>query len=666
MKQIFLEKGKVKTLSVPTPQVSPNNILVKVQYSFISTGTEGATIGESKKSLLQKCLSDKTNKITKVMGAVKDNGIMGTMSLIKGSLNKAVELGYSCSGRVVAVGKNIKTFAVGDFVACAGSSIANHAHYVSVPKHLAIKLPNDTWLKQASLTTIGAIAIQGIRRADLALGERVCVIGLGLIGQLTIQLAKLSGCKVYGVDIDDTKLFLAQKFGCDHVYNSYATDIVKDILFHTHHYGADVTIITAASKSGTIIQQAMEVTRKKGTVVLVGDVTIDFNRNPFYQKEIDFLISCSYGPGRYDNLYEHGGIDYPYGYVRWTENRNMQLFANLIQEGKIVVDPLVSQEFSFYDANKAYEQLLTKKSLGLVLSYAENVTSNTQKPPDELPKTDFVIEQNDQPIAIAKPYKKPSQSLKIGFIGAGGFAKVKLLPLISKMKHTNIHTIIDTNVSNAINATKQYKAQKYHNDYQETVQDDTINAVVIATPHALHTQQTIACLKVGKAVFVEKPAAVNKKQYAELETFLNTNDGYLYCVDFNRSFAPFMIKIKEAIQNRTTPLIVHYRMNAGFISKDHWIQSDNHGGRLIGEACHIFELFHFLTEAQVKRFTVTTINTTRDELQSAAPNLPKNVWNYSLMVSRSLWTIIKNWLGMVYQDHLIKKQNIRIRAIKIC
>jgi threonine dehydrogenase-like Zn-dependent dehydrogenase len=363
MKQLFLEKGKVKSLEVPTPPINPNSVLVKVFYSFISSGTEGATINESKKSLLQKSLTNTSEKISKVIGAIKENGVSSAVALIKGSLNKSSQIGYSCSGQVVAAGEKITDIKIGDFVACAGAKIANHAEYVSVPKNLVVKLKNNKNLKEASLTTIGAIALQGIRRADLRLGERICVIGLGLIGQITAQLAKLSGCTVYGVDIDDTKLFLAQKLGCDHVYNSYATEhnIINEILFHTEHYGVDKTIITAASKSGKIIQQAMEITRRKGKVVLVGDVKIDFDRDPLYQKEIDFLISCSYGPGRYDKSYEHDGHDYPYDYVRWTENRNMKLFAELIEKNKINVEALVSQEFGFCEAQSAYETLVSKR-----------------------------------------------------------------------------------------------------------------------------------------------------------------------------------------------------------------------------------------------------------------------------------------------------------------
>ena len=554
--------------------------------------------------MLQKCTTNTSDKINKVIDAIKNNGIAGTAALIKGSLEKVLELGYSCSGQVVKVGKNVTTFKIGDFVACAGAGIANHAEYVSSPKHLTVKLQNKNYLKQSSLTTIGSIALQGLRRADLKLGETVCIFGLGLIGQLTVQLAKLCGCKVFGIDIDNTKLTIAKNLGCDHIYNPIETDITKDIMFHSQHYGVDATIITAASKSGDIIQQSMNITRKKGKVVLVGDVKIDFDRDPFYSKEIDFLISCSYGPGRYDNSYEQQGIDYPFHYIRWTENRNMQLIADLIQSKKIDIDSLIFQEFSFDQAEQAYKQLIQKNNLGLILSYKPDKTQIIQE------KIDF----DQKNINHAKPYSQPQDKLNIAFIGTGGFAKVKLLPLISKIKNTSIHSIIDTNPANAINIANQYKANKYHNDYKKIINNENINTVIIATPHVMHTEQTIECLKAGKAVFVEKPAAVNYQQLNKLKNFLSLNKNCLYCVDFNRSFAPFTLNTKNVIKHRTTPLTIHYRMNAGFIPKDHWIQSEKNNGRIIGEACHIFELFCFLTDAKPTNISATAINTTRTDL----------------------------------------------------
>lgn len=547
-----------------------------------------------------------------------------------------MELGYSCSGTVIAVGEEIKTFRPGDFVACAGAGIANHAEQIVVPKNLAVKLPNNSFLKQASLTTIGAIALQGIRRANLQLGETVCVFGLGLIGQITVQLAKQAGCNVFGIDIDDKKIALAQKLGCSQTYNAKSETFLHEMAFHTQHHGVDATLVTASSPSGNIIQQAMEITRRKGKVVLVGSVKIDFNRSPFYEKEIDFLISCSYGPGRYDQKYEQEGYDYPYAYARWTENRNMQLFANMIFAKQIDINPLITSEFSFEQAEQAYFSLRQHKSLGILLRYKQESSvlldtstfakklrrtlEETDLNANQLVRNSFGSVSSSGCVAGVsrstkfKPYKAPEGILNVACIGAGGFAKIKLLPLLSKNKNVKISTIIDTNPANAINVAKQYKAQVNDNDIQKVIADESINVAVIATPHAFHAQQTIDLLSAGKAVFVEKPAATSYEQLEQLKTFLDANPKSLYCVDFNRSFAPFITKIKKAVLKRTTPLIIHYRMNAGFIPKKHWIQSQKHGGRIIGEACHIFELFNFLTGSIPVNISASAINTSRDDI----------------------------------------------------
>jgi len=497
-------------------------------------------------------------------------------------------------------------FKPGDFVACAGAGVANHSEVISVPHNLVVKLSSNKFLKQTSMVALGGIAMQGLRRANLSLGEKVCVIGLGLLGQLSVQLAKLSGLQVIGIDIDNERLKLAKQLGCDFVLNAREVDIKKEVDFKTQHYGMDATIITAAANSGEIIQQAMSVTRRKGKVVLVGDVKIDFDRNPFYSKEIDFLISCSYGPGRYDRYYESDGVDYPYSYVRWTENRNMQHFVDLVEEKKVLIDPIVSHEFDISEASQAYEKLQTKP-LGLVLSYKDNNNK------DEI--VDNYLSE-DRAIYNFKPYVSTKKEIKVAVVGAGGFAKVKLLPILSKIKNVKIDTIVDVNSEQAINIANQYGAKNTTNNLDDVCKEDSINVVVIATPHQCHFEQALTCLNTGKAVFVEKPAVVTNEEYFKLEKFLNQSDGYLYCVDFNRSFAPFNIAIKKEIKNRSTPLIINYRMNSGFIPKEHWVQDRKHGGRIIGEACHIFELFCFLTGSQPLSISVDSLNTKNSDLLS--------------------------------------------------
>ena len=622
MKQVFLKKGQVKLYQVDIPHLDANSILVRVNYSFISSGTEFATVTASGKSIFEKAYSNLNQNIQKVTGAIKDNGLTATFALIREKLDTVMPLGYSCSGQVISVGKNVDVFFIGDYVACAGSGHANHADVVVVPKNLAVKIQNHEMLKQCSLTTIGAIALQGIRRSNLELGQKVCIIGLGLIGQLTSQLAKLSGCQVYGIDIQESRLNLAKKLGADFVFNPKNCEIIKEIEWATSQHGIDTTVITASGKDGKIIQQAMQMTRRKGKVVLVGDVKIDFDRDPFYSKEIDFLISCSYGPGRYDDAYEKHGVDYPYDYVRWTENRNMELFSKLVQDKKILIDPLISSEFDLSNVESAYQSLQTKESLGIVLSYKsarenlekeilENQNSNSR---------DITDSNITTIICVAKNFIANNNTNLVG-IGVGGFCKIKLLPAISKIKNVKINSMIDANATNLINISNQYKVQNTGNDYRKLLNNDNVNAVLIATPHCLHADQAIDCMSSGKAVFVEKPAAVNYEQLEKLNTFLTQKAAHaqntLYCVDFNRSFSPFIKKIKEVVKNRNNPMLINYRINAGFIPKDHWINSPANGGRIIGEACHIFELFCFLTDSKPVSISVESINSNNNSVKSA-------------------------------------------------
>lgn len=624
MRQVFLQRGKVQLNNIAIPLESEHNIIVKVHYSFISTGTEGATLVASGQSLFGKFAQDAQNHAQKVLGALKENGVAGTIALIKDKINQVMPLGYSCAGQVVHVGKSVTKFRVGDYVACAGANYAHHADLVTIPQNLAAKIYDSEILKHASFTTIGSIALQGIRRANLQIGETVCILGLGLIGQITLQLAKLAGCRVIAADLVDYKVELAQQFGVDLAFNARTYNMVEQLAFATGHKGADVTIITASSDTGKIIDQAMQVTRRKGKVVLVGDVKIDFSRDQFYAKEIDFLISCSYGPGRYDSSYEAHGNDYPYDYVRWTENRNMEYFIKLLEEKKINIQPLISHEFDLNRVQEAYECLQKSEALGIVLSYSslhqEGLT------PD--------LEKSHEPDVI-KPFVRTDKKIKVGVIGAGGFAKIKLLPIINRIKNCLIHTIIDADAATTINIARQYGSHRINNDYRKILSDDDVSIVIIATPHALHLEQTLDCLSAGKAVFCEKPAVVNQLQLEQLRSFLATHRNVMYGVDFNRPFSPFMQKVKMELKGRTNPLQLTYRMNAGYLNKSHWIQSNEHGGRIIGEACHIFELFCFLTDAHPVSVTVACTNS-RDEDMPTYDNFAANV----TMSDGSLCTLI--------------------------
>lgn len=601
MRQLFLEKGAIVVQEVAQPHLDDNMILVSVHYSFISSGTEAATISNAQRSTL---FSNVPHKIKMVLQSVAQNGIQGTQALIKGRLSGTVQaLGYSCSGRVLAVGKKVVKFRAGDYVACAGAGWANHADVVCVPENLVVSAGDESLVKYASIATIGAIALQGLRRAQVQLGETVCVMGLGLLGQITVELAKNAGCKVIGVDLLDDRLALATSLGADRVLRADSQNFEKDMAFATGHKGADCTIITAATSSSDIVQQAMEVTRRKGKVVVVGDVGLNLQRNPLYKKEIDFLISCSYGPGRYDTTYEIDGKDYPFEYVRWTENRNMEAIVELIRTKKLSVDKLASQEFHIEAVDQAYDLIKDRQVLGVILRYT--------------PKHDatFVpaVRKPLNPKAITFTPAKKNQ-LRVGFIGVGGFSKIKLLPIVSKVKNVKIAAIVDADVSNAENVKRTYAAAVALTDSRELFEEDIVDAVVIASPHKYHCDQALEALSVGKAVFLEKPMATTFEQYERLSKFLKENPSVPFCVDYNRSFAPFVQKIKWELINRSSPVIIHYRMNAGYIAGDHWTQTELGAGRVIGEACHIFDLFCFLTNSKPVAVSVESLKPGRDDL----------------------------------------------------
>lgn len=600
MRQVFLEKGAIVIKEVSQPLLDEHCVLVCVEYSFISSGTETATINNAQESII----SNIPAKIKKIIEAVSAHGIDGTKALIKSKLLGVPQaIGYSCSGKIIAIGSKVKKFHVGDLVACAGAGMANHADIVCVPENLVAQVHDEQFLKAASLTTIGAIAMQGIRRAQLQLGETVCVLGLGLLGQITVQLAKLSGCTVVGLDLIPERLQLAKTLGADYVYNPSDVQFAKEIEFLTQHHGVDTTIITAASQSSAIMQQAMEITRRKGKVVLVGDVGLNLSRDPLYKKEIDFLISCSYGPGRYDANYEQKGADYPFAYVRWTEQRNMQAFVELIEQGKLTVASLISHETDLENATLAYEQLKSKSALGIVVNYGKKY--------NEPQKVQPAIVAPAQEIRFIPAHK---DTLRVGIVGAGGFAKVKLMPLISKIENVKINAIVDADISNSLSATKVYGAIRALVDDKDLFNDDLVDVVVISSPHKFHCDQALKALQHGKAVFMEKPMVTDYQQFARLKEFLSANPQMPFCIDYNRSFAPYMRKIKQEIAGRHSPLVIHYRMNAGFIPKDHWVQTDIGAGRIIGEACHIFDLFCFLTDSKPIAVSVEAVHVAVDDV----------------------------------------------------
>ncbi|WP_434303261.1 bi-domain-containing oxidoreductase [Clostridium botulinum] len=597
MKQVLVKQGQAITDNIPAPVVSDNGVLVKVMYSCISAGTEMMGINESGKSLVKKAM-EQPEKVKKAFNMFKSGGLNAVLGKVK-DMGSGKPTGYSAAGVIIGIGKNIKDLKIGDRVACAGAGIANHAEYIDVPRNLVMRIPEGVSFDFACTVTLGGIALQGVRRADVRLGEIVAVVGMGILGQLQIQMLKASGCRVIGVDIDDRRLNIAKENGCDYILNSKNTDVVKEIEKITEGYGVDVVLITAATSSNEILSQAFGMCRRKGKVVLVGVVGNEYNREDMYKKELDFIISTSYGPGRYDPMYEEEGIDYPYAYVRWTENRNMEEYLRLLSNNKIELDTLIEKVYEIDKADKAYEELKNgeNKPLMILLKYSEEM-------PDKIERT----------VYVNKEIERKDGKINVAIVGAGGFAKGMHLPNLQKLKDTyNIYSVMSRTGTNAKAIAAQYEASYATTDYNDIINDPNVDMIMICTRHNLHAEMAIEAMKKGKAVFVEKPMALNEY---ELEKVLKTIEETKvpYTVGFNRRFSKYAVEVKKHIKDRLNPIIVNYQMNAGYIPLDFWVHTKEGGGRIIGEGCHIFDLFNYFTDSEVATVSVDSISAETDNI----------------------------------------------------
>jgi predicted dehydrogenase/threonine dehydrogenase-like Zn-dependent dehydrogenase len=593
VKIVLNQNGEVVLGEIPAPTIEPGQVLVEVAYSLISTGTEISTLQNAGKSLLKQVV-EQPERIKQVIAYYRRQGINKTVAIVKERIDISAPLGYSCSGIVLNVGAGVKDIVPGDRVACAGAGFANHAELVLVPRNLVVKVPQECSLRDAASVTIGSIVMQGIRRADSRLGEIVAVYGLGLLGQITVQLLKAAGCRVLGIDLDIHRAEVAKAHGAEKVYIPGQVDILQDLMKQTDNHGVDATIITAASNSDEIVQQAMEITRKKGRVVVVGAVGLGLKRSPFYEKEIDFLISCSYGPGRYDERYEQKGYDYPYAYVRWTENRNMQSYLTLIADKKIQLDRILDREYEIGQVQQAYLELKDSpiKPLGIILSYPMHHETGR----DDKRATKVVLRSG-----------QTKGKIKLALVGAGSFAKDTHLPNLLKLTDVyHLRAIVDASGLSAQKAAQQYNADYASTSIQEVLEDDQVDMVLIATRHNTHAKLALQAAKAGKAIFVEKPMALNHAELDELVPVLKGNS-IPFMVGFNRRFSPAARIIKEEVESRHNPLILSYRVNAGYLPPEHWTQSEEGGGRIIGEACHFFDLFQYLIDCPVSQVDVNRI-----------------------------------------------------------
>ncbi len=580
MKQVLqnYKTGELAVKDVPAPRQSKGNVLVENTFSLISAGTEKSTVDMARKSMVGKAAA-RPDLVKKVLAQVSKNGIVDTAKMVLNRLDSMAALGYSSVGIARNVGREVTDISVGQRVACAGQNYASHAEMITVPKNLCVPVPENVTDEQASFVTLGAIAMQGVRQANPKLGDIVSVIGLGLLGQLTVQLLVANGCQVIVTDLDPKKLELALSFGAVIAVSPETLD--DAVSAYTNEQGVDSVIVTASTKANGPIESAANITRIKGTVVVVGAVGMNLPREPFYVKELDLKLSMSYGPGRYDSQYEEGGIDYPYHYVRWTERRNMSSFLQLISQGKVNVNPLITHTFEIENAENAYGLIESGSEpyLGILLSYPKNsIKKNTSIKVSENGLKDF----------------------NLGIIGAGNHVKDMLIPNLLNNQNVSLLGVCSGTGVNARALADKLKAGQCTTDYKELLSYNDISTVLIGSRHDMHASMVIDSLKANKHVFVEKPLCLTIEELDEINNVYNeaSSQGVKLLVGFNRRFSSHAVKVKELFSDRKSPVVMTYRVNAGAIPKDHWIQDlEIGGGRIIGEACHFVDLMQFVVGA---------------------------------------------------------------------
>jgi predicted dehydrogenase len=585
MKQLLqaISTGESFVADVPAPSLRPGCVLVRVGASAVSVGTERAAIEFTEKSLLSKARA-RPDLVRQVLDKTRREGILTTWDTVRGRLDRPLALGYSAAGTVVARADDVGNFTVGDRVACAGGGYASHAEIICVPKNLAVPIPpeSDVPFEQACFTTVVAIALHGIRLSEAKLGDTVGVIGLGMVGQLTLQLLKAMSCRVIGLDLNPDRAALGMRFGAAATSTS-AEEFIQLCRNYSPVAGADAILIAADAANNEPVRVAGEACRDKGTVVAIGAVGTSLPRKIYYEKEIDFRISRSYGPGRYDAEYEDQGKDYPVGYVRWTERRNMQAALQFMAEGKLQLAPLITHRFPIAEAHRAYA-LITGKTqdsyMGVVIQYPENPEVNCT-----MPRRTITIRHSSVDETPRIPFE-----VKIGVLGAGNFSNAVLLPALKRTGQVQMVGICASGGVSAFHGAKKFGFAYCTTDEAEILENPRVNTVVIATRHHLHARQTVKALRSGKHIFVEKPLAICLNELAALEEAVETSPGCMLMVGFNRRFAPLAVKMKSFFAGIQEPLVLQYRCNAGYLPPTHWAQDHSQGGgRVVGEACHFID-----------------------------------------------------------------------------
>lgn len=580
MKQVLqnLKTGETEIADVPCPPVRPGHLLIQTRRSLISAGSERMLVEFGKASLIAKARSQ-PDKVKQVLDKIRTDGLMPTLEAVFSKLDEPMPLGYCNAGVVLEVGQGVTGFAPGDRVISNGS----HAEIVCVPENLCAKVPDGVGDEQAAFTVLSSIGLQGIRLLYPTLGEKFIVYGLGLIGLLSVQMLRAHGCEVVGVDINPGRLALAERFGAKTVNAAAGGDAVAAANAWTEGRGVDGVLITAAAKTDEIMHQSAQACRKRGRIVLVGVVGLNLRRTDFYEKEITFQVSCSYGPGRYDEKYEQGGQDYPYGFVRWTEQRNFEAVLDAMKSGRLVVDDLITNRYALDDAARAYEAVSSNPdALGVVLEYADEVQRDTR----------VNVTQSATPPIGGQP--------TLGVIGAGSFSKMVMGPALGKTQ-ARIRYVADINAPAAHHFARKFGAQEAVTDYKLILRDPDVDAVLIAVGHNLHARFVCEVLDAGKHVFVEKPLAMNEDELQQVTDAVARQPDRHVMVGFNRRFSPHVVRLKELLAARSEPLCMNMTVNAGLIPPDHWVHDPvRGGGRIVGEGCHFIDLLVFIAGSPVR------------------------------------------------------------------
>ncbi len=585
MKQLVqnISNGETVVIDVPIPQVQAGMALVRTQVSLVSAGTERMLVEFGSKTLVGKALS-RPDLVGQVLDKARREGVLTAVEAAFNRMDQPMPLGYSSSGVIEGVGEGLHGFQVGDRVACAGGGYAVHAEYALVPQNLMTRLPDQIDFESAAFSTLGAIAMHGFRLSGAQLGETVGVIGLGLLGLLAALISKAAGCKVFGVDLDESRVQLANQLGIEAYPRQQALEASQAF---SRGGGLDNILICADTTSNDPVELAGEIARDRGHVVAIGAVGLTIPRRIYYTKELSFINSRSYGPGRYDTNYEESGQDYPIGYIRWTEGRNLEAFVNLLADGKVEVKPLITHRFSISEAPAAYK-LITGDAkepfLGILLTYPETLATTR--------KTYVATE----PIKKATLPIAGVNEIRLGVLGAGNFANAVMLPAIKKIGSIELVSIASVSGLHAQTASRKFGFKYTAAGENEILQDPQVNAIAILTRHHLHAEQIIHALQAGKHVFCEKPLAINRDQLMQIKQQMSSENSPLLMVGFNRRFAPLARRLYEFFQPRKEPLIATYRINAGMLPLTHWTQDPAQGGgRIIGEGCHFIDFLTFLT-----------------------------------------------------------------------